>query len=99
MWGIGSRMEKRLNDLGIKTIGDLAKCDDVYLLKSILGKNYIYYKDDDMYKTVIGITRDENNIDKIKSLYSDNVKIEEYYIASDLLDDKQNEYDEWIERC
>lgn len=57
------------------------------------GNNYVYYKDEDGYKTVVGITRNEENIDKIKSLYSDNVKIEEYYIASDLLDDKQNEYD------
>lgn len=27
MWGIGPRMEKRLNNLGIRTIGDLAKYD------------------------------------------------------------------------
>jgi DNA polymerase V len=24
MWGIGSRMEKRLNDLGFYTVGDIA---------------------------------------------------------------------------
>ena len=57
------------------------------------GSNYIYYKDDDSYKTVIGITRNEDNIDKIKSLYSDKVKVEEYYIATNMLNDKQYEYD------
>jgi len=57
------------------------------------GNNYVYYKDDDGYKTVVGITKDYDNIDKIKSLYSDSVKIEEYYISTELLDDKQNEYD------
>ena len=57
------------------------------------GNNYVYYKDDEGYKTVIGITKNEDNINKIKSLYSDNVKIEEYYISSDLVNDKQNEYD------
>lgn len=57
------------------------------------GNNYVYYKDDEGYKTVIGITKNQENIDKIKSLYSDKVKVEEYYISSDLLDDKQNEYD------
>ena len=57
------------------------------------GNNYIYYKDDDGYKTVVGITRDYDNIDKIRSLYSHSVKIEEYYISTELLNDKQNEYD------
>ena len=27
--------------------------------------NYVYYRDDDGYKTVVGITRNEDNIDKI----------------------------------
>ena len=37
--------------------------------------NYIYYKDNDKYKTVIGITNNYNNIDKIKKLYNDNISI------------------------
>jgi len=57
------------------------------------GNNYIYYRDNDKYKTVIGITRDYGNIDKIKSLYSDNLEVTEYYVSSDLLDMKQEEYD------
>ena len=57
------------------------------------GNNYVYYKDDDGYKTVVGITRNEDNIDKIQSLYSDSVKVEEYYISNDMLNDKQYEYD------
>lgn len=57
------------------------------------GNNYVYYKDEDGYKTVVGITRDESNIEKIRSLYSGNLDVEEYYIATDLLNDKQNEYD------
>ena len=57
------------------------------------GNNYVYYKDDDGYKTVVGITRNYDNIDKIKSLYSESVNVEEYYISTELLDDKQNEYD------
>ena len=48
--------------------------------------NYIYYKDNDKYKTVIGITNNYNNIDKIKKLYNDNISIEEYYIGSNNLD-------------
>ena len=55
--------------------------------------NYVYYKDEEGYKTVVGITKNEDNIDKIKSLYSDNLEVEEYYISTQLLNDKQNEYD------
>ncbi len=36
MWGIGPRMEKRLNRLGINSIGDLAQYDK-YELKSLFG--------------------------------------------------------------
>ena len=57
------------------------------------GSNYIYYKDDDNYKTVIGITRNEDNIDKIRSLYDTTVRVNEYYISNDYLNDKQDEYD------
>ena len=32
------------------------------------GNNYVYYKDDDGYKTVVGITRNYDNIDKINSI-------------------------------
>ena len=57
------------------------------------GNNYVYYKDEDGYNTVIGITRNEDNIDKIKSLYNDTLSVEEYYVSNDMLNDKQNEYD------
>lgn len=57
------------------------------------GNNYVYYKDEEGYKTVVGITKNEENIAKIKSLYSDELQVQEYYISSDLLNDKQNEYD------
>ena len=57
------------------------------------GNNYVYYKDEEGYKTVIGITKNEENIDKIKSLYNDSVRIEEYYVSNEMLNNKQNEYD------
>ena len=55
--------------------------------------NYIYYKDNDKYKTVIGITNNYNNIDKIKKLYNDNISFEEYYFGSNNLDSRQIEYE------
>ena len=41
--------------------------------------NYVYYVDDEGYKTVVGITRD---------LY-----VDEYYIPREYMDSKQEEYD------
>ncbi|WP_430541124.1 DNA polymerase thumb domain-containing protein [Sporosarcina thermotolerans] len=38
MHGVGQSTEKRLNEIGITTIGDLAKVDEV-LIKATLGKN------------------------------------------------------------
>ena len=55
--------------------------------------NYVYYKDNNKYKSVVGITRKYDNIDKIRELYSDNLKIYEYYVPIDKVDSKQDEYD------
>jgi len=55
--------------------------------------NYIYYKDNNKYKTIIGITNNKDNIDKIKNLYNDNLLVEEYYIESNDIDTKQLEYE------
>ena len=57
------------------------------------GNNYVYYKDEDGYKSIVGITKDVDNINKIKKLYSDSVSVSEYYISNELLNNKQNEYD------
>ena len=61
-----------------------------------LGNNYVYYKLNNKYKSVIAITNTYDNINKIKDLYSDNFKVTEYYIGSDVLDNKQYEYDKLL---
>ena len=55
--------------------------------------NYIYYKDNDIYKTIVAITNNYDNIAKIKSLYSNDLAVEEYYIKNDNIDKKQLEYE------
>ena len=58
-----------------------------------INNNYVYYEDDNKYKTVVGITRKYDNIDKIKSLYDSELKVYEYYISKSFLDSRQDEYD------
>ena len=61
--------------------------------------NYVYYKDKDKYKSVVGITKDYNNVDKIKSLYSDNLYVYEYYLSNNYLDSKQDEYEKDLDEA
>ena len=60
--------------------------------------NYVYYKDKDKYKTIIGITNNKDNIDKIKKLYNDNVLVEEYYIETQNINQKQLEYEKVLSK-
>jgi len=59
-----------------------------------LGNNYVYYEDNKKYKSIVGITKEENNISKIKDIYQTDLIVEEYYISSNLLNNKQLSYDE-----
>lgn len=64
------------------------------MVKNTLVNNYIYYQDDDgLYKSVIGITENKENIEKIKSTYKGNVIITEYYSTDKKLNTKLDEYD------
>ena len=62
-----------------------------------IGNNYIYYEDGNKYNSVIGITKEYENVDKIKELYGNNLTVKEYYVSSDLLSKKQDEYDKLLE--
>lgn len=65
------------------------------MVNNTLINKYIYYQDDDgLYKSVIGITENEDNIDKIKSTYTGNVIISEYYSNDTKLNNKIKEYDD-----
>ena len=55
--------------------------------------NYVYYRDNDKYKTVVGITKDYDNVKKIKKLYDDKLSVTEYYVANEIVDSRQDEYE------
>lgn len=61
--------------------------------KENISNNYVYYVDDNEYKTVFGITKNMDNAEKINKLYDNGLNILEYYISNDKLNNKQDEYD------
>lgn len=61
-----------------------------------IGLNYVYYEDGGLYKTIIGITRDSDNIEKIKSTYKDEIIVSKYIIDDIDLCKKIGEYDKLL---
>lgn len=55
--------------------------------------NYVYYTDSGLYKTIIALTKDKENIDKIKNSYGIDLVINEYFIKDDTINNKIKEYD------
>ena len=58
---------------------------------------YVYYEDDNKYKSIIGITSKYDNAVKIKNLVSDSI-VSEYYIPYGSIDSKQIVYDNELEK-
>lgn len=77
--------------------GSYKNYDD--MRKENIKNSYVYYKDKDLYKSVIGITKDKDNIEKIKTIFDDSIVIEEYYISNDIINNKQKEYDEILKKA
>lgn len=64
------------------------------MIKNTSINNYIYYEDEDgLYKSIIAITEDKNNIDKIKKSYGKEVLVNEYYSLDEELNKRIKNYD------
>lgn len=61
-----------------------------------LSNNYVYYEDNGLFKTIIGITHDEDNIAKIKSVYNTDIVVSKYLINDFNLYNKIVEFDNKI---
>lgn len=67
------------------------------MIENTLLSNYVYYHDDDgLFKSIIGITLNDDNIEKIKQVYGVEVIITEYYSTNKDLNKKIKEYDDLL---
>ena len=60
---------------------------------SSLSNNYIYYEDEGKYNTIIAITKNKDNIDKIKKTYNKELTIMEYLLKDEEMNNKLEAYD------
>lgn len=61
---------------------------------------YLYFLDhDNNYTKVLGITKNEDNIEKISSIYEEELLIHTYYLNNDELNEKINHYDEQLSKA
>ena len=83
MWGIGSRMEKRLNNLNIKTIGDLAKYNKNLLKEKfgIIGEELWYHANGIDLSKISDFKREA----KEKSISNSQILYKDYYNDDALL--------------
>ena len=84
---------------------NILELNTIYLLKdnsyndydsmkaSSLSNNYIYYEDEGKYNTIIAITKNKDNIDKIKKIYNKELTIMEYILKDEEMNNKLEAYD------
>lgn len=61
-----------------------------------IGYDYIYYEEDDLFKTIIGVTKNKKNIEKIQKIFNNEIKINSYFIDDYELNEKIKEYDNML---
>ena len=74
----------------------LSKLKSADLVREEKVNNYIYYEENGKYNTVIAMTKNRDNIDKIEKAYNKDFKIVEYLLSDDEINNKLDEYDKKI---
>ena len=64
----------------------------IYVLQ-VIPYDYAYYKEDDKYKKIIGITQDEENVAKIINTYNIDGEVSKYLLTNKEIASKITTYD------
>lgn len=82
-----------LNSKVIYLLQDSSYSDYETMKASGVSANYIYYEEDGKYNMVVAMTKNKNNIEKIKEVYGKDLKVTEYLLGDDSINDMIDEYD------
>ena len=63
-----------------------------------LSNDYIYYEDDGLFKTIIGLTHNLENVEKIRSIYKDDIVVNKYLINNKDLFNQIVEFDDALKK-
>ena len=66
---------------------------------STISSDYIYYEENGKYKAVVAMTKNKNNIQKIKNVYDRELTVTEYLLSDEEINSKLEEYDVRIENA
>ena len=98
MFSIYEDKEKNIISSSVIYLLEDTSYDDYNDMKtSFVSNNYIYYEENGKYNTVIAMTKDKNNIDKIEGAYDKKFNVVEYLLGDNEINKKIEEYDKKIE--
>lgn len=98
MFSIYEDKEKNILTSNVIYLLEDASYNDYNTMKSsFVSNNYIYYEENGKYNTVVAMTKNRDNIDKIGKAYNKNFKIVEYLLSDEEINNKLNEYDKKID--
>lgn len=97
MFSIYEDKEKNILTSNVIYLLEDTSYNDYNTMKSsFVSNNYIYYEENGKYNTVIAMTKNRDNIDKIEKTYNKDFKIVEYLLSDDEINNKLDEYDKKI---
>lgn len=82
-----------LNSNVIYLLEDTSYDDYDSMKSSVNSAKYIYYKNNGNYNTVVALTKNKDNIDKIKNVYDKDLSVTKYLLGDDDINNKIDTYD------
>lgn len=82
------------NNIYLLEVGSFSTFDMMKASSSMT--NYVYYDDNGVYKKVVAITRDKDNIDKVKKLLNEDIVVNTYVSNDRELNLKIDGYDKLL---